>query len=97
MDVVMAVLGIFTSLAFGLVPQLKAWFDAGDGARRSAVMLAFSLLAGLVVVLSSCVFHLTFVECTSNGVQLFIQSFVAFLVANQTTFLMAEPLYKKNV
>lgn len=96
-NILVAVAGMFTSLAFGLIPQLKVWFDKKDSMEKSSWMILFALVAGVLAVTFSCLFKFTFVECSPNGIQSFFEAFFAFFMANQATFTAGEPIYKKNV
>ena len=81
--------GVLLSLAFGYVPGLRDWYGAQDGIRKAQVMAAALLLAGAGVYVTSCYTPFTAVTCDEAGFWELVEMFIAALIANQATFLIA--------
>lgn len=89
--------GILLSLIFAYVPGAKTWYNAKTGEQRALIMLGLLLLVTLGIFGLSCVAptYLPFaVACTQAGAWELLFVFVAALVANQGTFLVAVDPFK---
>jgi hypothetical protein len=93
-DIVPYVAGIFWSLALAYIPKMKDWYASLTGDIKRLVMVGFLALSALAIWGMSCTGWqilpmIAEVPCDIKGVQLLVRLFIAALLANQTTYLLA--------
>ena len=88
-NVVVLVAGAILALLFGYVPGLRQWFEALDGVRKAQVMAGLLLLAAAGAFGASCYTPWAVVECTQAGFWQLVELFIAAVIANQATYMMA--------
>ena len=85
--------GIVLSLAFAYVPGLAPKYDALDSTVKRLIMAGLVFLVALGLFGAGCanlaLFGVDPVQCTQAGALNLFELFVAALVANQATFLLA--------
>ena len=85
-----AVFGVLLSLFMSYVPGVKTWFDKQPAINKRAIMaVGLFLVAGGAYGLS-CADVINIVACTQAGVLTLVSSYIAALVANQSTFLITK-------
>ena len=82
--------GALLSLFFGYVPGVKQQYDALSTEAKRLVMAVLLLIAAAGLYAAGCgdVFGVA-VECGRDGIVEIVGGFIAALVANQGTFLIA--------
>lgn len=91
--------GIILSLVFAYVPGLEAWYAALTSVGKRVVMLALLAIVAIGYVALGCSpfgaqFGVPAEVCTQAGFVSVIQAFIAALLANQATYLIAAPSKK---
>lgn len=86
--------GIVLSLAFGYVPGLEAWYGALSTVGKRVVMLVLLFVVAFGYLALACSpfgaqFGIPVEVCTQAGAVTVVQAFIAALIANQATFLIA--------
>lgn len=88
-EIVTSILAILISLLADYFPGFKDWFGNLDPTKKRLFMLG----AGLIVVYGafglSCAGLFTYWACTWDGAFEAFKLFLAFMVLNQTTFLVS--------
>ena len=90
-NVVGSLAGVLLALLFGYAPGLRTWFEALEPTRKALVMALLLLVAAVVLYLAACYtpFDTAGVTCVEAGFWQVVQLFIAALVANQATYLLA--------
>jgi len=83
------VAGVVLSLAFSYIPGLKSLYDPLSGVWKRVVMAGLLLVVALVLFGLGCAGILGGVSCDKSGVIQLISVFIAALMANQSTYLLA--------
>jgi hypothetical protein len=81
--------GILLSLLFSYVPGASDWYGALDGVRKRLVMLVLLFLAAAGAFALSCAGIYDYVACSQAGAVQAVEAFIAAVIANQTTYLVA--------
>jgi hypothetical protein len=84
-----AIAGVLSSLAFSYVPGLSDWFDAKPPTAKRLIMAVLLLAVAAGALGLSCANIIDNVSCTQAGLVALVNSFIAALVANQATYLIA--------
>ena len=85
-----ALAGIIISLVFNYVPGASDWYAKLDNKAKSLWMLAFLLIACLVLFGASCLGYSSEVTCTVDGAKGLLPVFVTAAIANQSTYLITK-------
>lgn len=92
-----AMVGVVLSLLFAYIPGFKTWYDKKSGEVRALVMLGLLVLVAVAIFALSCasppILPLA-VKCSQEGAWELVYVFIAALVANQGTFLVAVDPFK---
>ena len=88
-NLLVSLAGVLLSLAFGYVPGLKDKFNGLDSVRKAQVMAALLLVAVVGVFVAGCYTPWKAVSCDEAGFWELVELFIAALIANQATFLLA--------
>ena len=88
-NLLMGVAGVMLALGFGYIPGLKDRFGALDGTRKALVIALLLFVAALGAFGLSCWGPYTFATCDEAGAWELVELFIAALVANQSTYLIA--------
>jgi hypothetical protein len=88
--------GILLSLVFAYVPGLESWYQALTSTLKRVVMLVLLALVAVGYVALACSpfgaqFSLPAEACTQTGFVAIVQAFIAAVIANQATYLLATP------
>lgn len=84
-----AVAGVILSLLFSYVPGLSDKFAALPATTKRLIMAALLLVVAIGALALSCGQVVVTIECSKAGVIDLINTFIAALVANQTTWLIS--------
>lgn len=90
-----AIAGVVLSLAFSYVPGLKGWFDKFNPQQKQGVMAIVLLAVTLAVFGLSCADIVGAVSCDKGGAIALVESLIAALVANQSTYSLSKYLAGK--
>ena len=90
-NVVVLVAGALLALLFGYAPGLRPWYEALEPTRKALVMLLLLAVAAGVLYGAACWTPLDTggVTCDDAGLWLVVRLFMAAMVANQATYLIA--------
>ncbi len=88
-NIVAGIAGVALSLIFGYVPGARQWFEALEPVRKAQVMAGLLLLAAAGAFGASCYTPWAVVECTQAGFWQLVELFIAAVIANQATYMMA--------
>lgn len=88
-DRLAVLLGILTSLGFGYIPGLRAWYDTLAADRKAAVMGICLVLIAAAVAGLSCSGVVVTVSCDKSGLLALFDALISALLANQATYLIA--------
>jgi hypothetical protein len=88
-ELLASIAAIVLSLFFSYVPGLNTWYAALTGVWKRVGMAVLMLFTAGAIFGLSCAQVLTYVTCDQAGALGLIKIFVAALVANQATFLIA--------
>ncbi len=89
-NVVMGLAGALLALLFGYAPGVRQWFEALEGTRKALVMAALLAVAAIGIYLAACYTPWQVgVTCDESGFWQLVELFIAALVANQATYLIA--------
>lgn len=83
------VAGAVLSLAFSYIPGLKSLYDPLSGVWKRVVMAGLLLVVALVLFGLGCAGIVGGVSCDKSGVIQLVSVFIAALMANQSTYLLA--------
>lgn len=81
--------GVVLSLAFSYVPGLKEKYEALSGIYKRLVMVGCLVVVAGAVFGLSCAGILSDVVCSEAGAIGLVRVFIAALIANQATYLLA--------
>lgn len=97
-DLISAGLGIVLSASLALIPPFRKWFQSSVAEEyRGLVMVGLSVIVPFAVYGLSCLELFNWVACSTDGVRELARAFLAFLFANQSTFLTLKKLsYKQD-
>lgn len=87
-DLIGSVAGIVLSLAFSYVPGLKQRYEALTGEWKRVIMAALLFLVAVAIFGLGCADILAG-TCSRDGAMQVLRVFIAALVANQGTYLLA--------
>lgn len=90
-NAVASMAGVVLALLFGYAPGLRPWYEALEPTRKALVMLLLLAVAAGVLYAVACwtPFAAAGVTCDEAGIWLVVQMFLAAMVANQATYLLA--------
>ena len=89
-NIVMPLAGAVLALVFGYAPGVRTWYEALEPTRKALVMAGALLLASVLLYLAGCYTPWQVgVTCDQTGFWTLAQMFIAALVANQATYLVA--------
>ncbi len=89
-NIIASLAGSLLALLFGYAPGLRAWYEALEPTRKALVMLGLLAVASLLLYLAACYTPWPVgVTCDEAGAWQLAQLFIAALVANQATYLVA--------
>ncbi len=92
-DGLVALTGIVTSLVFAYFPKIKTWFGALDSDKKPLVNLLVILAVTLGQLLITCQ---VVVVCLQAQAPQAVSTFIAALILNQTTYLVAVRQFKQQ-
>lgn len=83
--------GVVLALLFGYAPGLRTWYEALEPTRKALAMLVLLAAAAGLLYGAACwtPFDAGGVTCDEPGVWLVVRLFLAAMVANQATYLVA--------
>lgn len=84
------VIGILFSMAFSFIPGLREWFDALDPWKKVGITIGLAVLVSAAVFGISCWTPYAYVTCDWAGVSKLVDVFVAYLLANQLTYVITH-------
>lgn len=84
-----AISGVILSLAFFYIPGLSDKYNALEATKQRLLMAGLLLLVTVGALGLSCANIVVTVACTQAGVLSLINVYIAALVANQATYLIA--------
>ena len=87
-DQLSALAGILLSLALAYVPGLAEWYAGLEGRAKRLVMVGLLLTAAGGALAYQC---RSIAACYTAGWEQLLSAFIAALVANQATYLLAVP------
>ena len=89
-NIVMSLAGAVLALTFGYAPGVRQWYEALEPTRKALVMAGALLLASVLLYLAGCYTPWQVgITCDETGFWTLTQLFIAALVANQATYLVA--------
>ena len=93
--------GIVLSLVFAYIPGVDSWYAALSGAIKRVVMLVLLAVVSVGYVALACTpfgaqFGVPAEACTQAGFVTVVQAFIAAVIANQATYLLATPSKSKK-
>jgi hypothetical protein len=78
------------SLIFSYAPKIKEWYyQKLDPQYRGLVMVGMSVVVALALFGLGCADVISGTTCDKQGALALVQAWIAFLVANQATYLLA--------
>lgn len=91
--------GVLLALIFAYVPGVDAWFAKLDGIGKRIVLLVLLALVSAGYVALACSpfgaqYGVSADVCTSSGFADVVRAFIAAVIANQATYLVATPSNK---
>lgn len=87
--------GIVLSLAMFYIPGLSDWYNALTPQKQAGIMAGLLLVVSAVLFGLSCANWYNAVSCDVEGVKSLLNVFIAALIANQATYLIAVRPVKK--
>lgn len=84
-----SIAGILISLVFSYVPGAADWYKKLTAQFKSLWMLAFLLLACVVIFLASCMGYSAQVACSVAGAKALVPMFISALIANQAAYIIS--------
>jgi len=82
--------GLVVSLIFSYAPKIKEWYyQKLDEKYRGLVMVGVSVVVSAALFGLGCAAVISGVACDKQGAIELVKAWVAFLVANQATYLLA--------
>lgn len=95
-----ALAGVLLSLLFEYTPKLSDWYNALSNQYQKLVMAGVLIVAALVAYGLTCGgltvpgVNLGTLTCTADGAKGLVEAFIAALVSNQATYLIARKTNK---
>lgn len=90
-NAVASLAGVVLALLFGHAPGLRPWYENLEPTRKALVMLALLAVSAGLLYGAACwtPFDAAGVTCDEPGFWALVEMFLAALVANQATYLLA--------
>lgn len=85
-----AILGSILSIAFQVIPGLKAWFDGLNADLKRLVIVGLLLVTAAGYYGLACLGLVGGVECTSAGAWAMFEFWAIAAVSNQVTYLLTK-------
>lgn len=95
-ELLSSIVGIVISLAFEYIPGVKDWYDSLEKPYKALFMVGIGALVSIGFGVVSCLGWFLIVPCTQAGIFELVRAFIAFMVANQGTYLVVRNKFENK-